>query len=271
MAAPARLPFATNLVGLPTGLIASVGFNDQPAPLHISGVREMNDPLFQMLAFAEDVADASDAFLKYMTAVYGLEFAQQGDDADPGFRRPFRSSFLRLLVGWGYDSSSPEAAVLKGWVEAASACYRGSHHEPIGTVGEAAFLTYVEERMGSDLHTNSIFSQLDLLYEYVQWVLANLVYPEESHVHLYRGIDGFQEHHIVNRFDRHHFILRLNSLSSFTTDRWVADCFGHTILTVNVPLSKILFANTLLTFFPLRSEREFWVIGGDYRVSVERD
>lgn len=125
--------------------------------------------------------------------------------------------------------------------------------------------------MASGFHTNSIFSQLDLHYEYAQWVLSNLVYPEESHIRLYRGVDGFHEHHIVSRFDRHHFILRLNSLSSFTTDRWVADCFGHTILTVDVPLTKIFFANTLLTCFPLRSEREFWVIGGDYRVSLERD
>ncbi|WP_370675174.1 NAD(+)--dinitrogen-reductase ADP-D-ribosyltransferase [Pleomorphomonas sp. PLEO] len=269
MTTPVSLPHGTNLVGLPTGLIASVGFNDQPAPLHISGVREMNDPLFEMLAKAENMADASDAFLKYMVAVYGLDFAQKSDDC--GIRRPFRSSFLRLLIGWGYDSSSREAAVLKGWVESRFGLLPGFHHDPIGTIGDASFLTYVEERMESDFHTNSIFSQLDLLYEYVQWVLAYLVYPDESHVHLYRGVDGFHEHHIVNHLDRHHFILRLNSLCSFTTDRWVADCFGHTILTVDVPLSKILFANTLLTFFPLRSEREFWVIGGDYRVSVERD
>ncbi len=269
MVPPANLPHGTNLVGLPTGLIASVGFNDEPAPLHISGVREMNDPLFDMLGRADDVADASDAFLKYRVAVFGLDFAQQGDG--DGIRRPFRSSFLRLLIGWGYDSSSPEAAVLKGWVESRFGLLPGFHREPIGAVGDGAFLTYVEERMASGFHTNSIFAQLDLLYEYVQWVLANLVYPEESHLRLYRGVDGFHEHHIVRRFDRHHFVLRLNSLSSFTTDRWVADCFGHTILTVDVPLAKILFANTLLTFFPLRSEREFWVIGGDYRVSVERD
>ncbi|MBS1168458.1 MAG: NAD(+)--dinitrogen-reductase ADP-D-ribosyltransferase [Proteobacteria bacterium] len=271
MATPARLPFATNLVGLPTGLIASVGFNDDPAPLHISGVREMNDPLFQMLAVAEDVADASEAFWKYMIAVYGLYLAQKSQDAGDGFHRPFRSSFLRLLIGWGYDSSSPEAAVLKGWVESRFGLLPGFHGEPIISFADAAFLTYVEERMASRFHTNSIFSQLDLLYEYAQWVLSNLVYPEESHVRLYRGVDGFHEHHIVSRSDRHHFILRLNSLSSFTTDRWVADCFGHTILTVDVPLTKVFFANTLLTCFPLRSEREFWVIGGDYRVSVERD
>jgi NAD+--dinitrogen-reductase ADP-D-ribosyltransferase len=269
MATLDRLPFATNLVGLPTGLIASVGFNDDPAPLHISGVREMNAPLFEMLALAEDVADASDAFLKYMVAVYGHDLAQRSED--DGFRKPFRSSFLRLLIGWGYDSSSPEAAVLKGWVESRFGLLPGHHKAPIVAVSDPVFLTYVEERMASGFHTNSIFSQLDLLYEYVQWVLASLIHPSESHVRLYRGVDGFHEHHVVSRFDRHHFILRFNNLSSFTTDRWVADCFGHTILTVDVPLPKILFSNTLLTFFPLRSEREYWVIGGDYRVSVERD
>lgn len=271
MIGPAHLPHGTNLVGLPTGLIASVGFNDVPAPLHIAGVREMNDPLFEMLAVAENLADASEAFLKYMVAVFGLELDQRSADADDGFRRPFRASFLRLLIGWGYDSSSPEAAVLKGWVESRFGLLPGFHKQPIIGVGAAAFLDYIQERMASSFHTNSIFAQLDLLYEYSQWVLSTLIYPEESHVRLYRGVDGFREHHIVSRFDRHHFILRLNSLSSFTTDRWVADCFGHTILTVDVPITKILFANTLLTCFPLRSEREFWVIGGDYRVSVARD
>lgn len=268
---PPHLPYGTNLVGLPTGLIASVVFNDEPAPLHISGVREMNDPLFEMLGFAGDLAEASEAFLKYMVAVFGLEQSQRTDDeADAGFARPFRSSFLRLLIGWGYDSSSPEAAVLKGWIESRFGLMPGFHKEAIESITDAPFLAYVEERMGSPFHTNSIYAQLDLVYEYAQWVLANLVYPEESHVRLYRGVDGFHEHHIVSRTDRRHFILRLNSLSSFTSDRWVADCFGHTILTVDVPLSKILFSNTLLTFFPLRSEREFWVIGGDYRASVER-
>src|SRR5664280_131237 len=33
---------STNLVGLPTELLASCAFNDHPVRLHISGVREMN-------------------------------------------------------------------------------------------------------------------------------------------------------------------------------------------------------------------------------------
>ena len=272
MPPPPELPYGTNLVGLPTELIACVAFNDRPSELHISGVREMNAPLFEMLSVAENIEDASEAFLKYMVAVFGQDVLQKSDDMPcRGFRRPFRLSFLRLLMGWGYDSSSPEAAVLKGWIESRFGLLPGYHGTPIENFSDASFLAYVEERMASSFHTNSIFSQLDLLYEYAQWTLANLVSPEERHIRLYRGVDGFREHHVVSRFDKHHFILRLNSLSSFTSDRWVADCFGHTILTVDVPLAKVLFSNTLLTFFPLRSEREFWVIGGDYRVSVERD
>ena len=61
----------------------------------------MNAPLFEMLTKADDMADASDAFLKYMVAVYGLDLAQRSDDGGEGIRRPFRSSFLRLLIGWG--------------------------------------------------------------------------------------------------------------------------------------------------------------------------
>ena len=33
---------STNLLGIPTGLLASTAFNDYPLPLHISGVLETN-------------------------------------------------------------------------------------------------------------------------------------------------------------------------------------------------------------------------------------
>ena len=47
---------STNLVGVPTELIASASFNEHPLPLHLSGVREMNRSLFEMLAQAPDLA-----------------------------------------------------------------------------------------------------------------------------------------------------------------------------------------------------------------------
>ena len=46
------LGHSINLVGVPTELLASCAFNDHPVPLHISGVREMNKNLFEMLSQA---------------------------------------------------------------------------------------------------------------------------------------------------------------------------------------------------------------------------
>lgn len=110
------LGHSTNLVGVPTGLLASIAFNDYPVPLHIAGVREMNRSLFEMLSQAESAEEAAWAFEEYMGTVFGLD-VEQRDKADAPGKRRFRSSYLRLLKGWGWDSNGPEGAVMKGWVE----------------------------------------------------------------------------------------------------------------------------------------------------------
>lgn len=56
----ARIGHSTNLVGIPTGLLASTAFNEHPLPLHISGVREANYGLFDRLREAEDAQTAAD-------------------------------------------------------------------------------------------------------------------------------------------------------------------------------------------------------------------
>ena len=264
------LPHGPNLVGLPTEILASVDFAVEPCELHISGVREMNAPLFEMLGFAPDIAAASEAFAKYMTAIFGLE-AQQLREEARGMGPAFRYSFVRLLIGWGHDSSSRDAAVLKGWVESRFGLLPAHHGQRIKTFSDLSWKNYVEDKMGSGFHANSIFAQLDLLYEYMQWALRTLIFPGATHLQLYRGADPpeFDEQR-VRRLNAHQSVLRLNSLSSFTTDRTVADCFGSVVVSVEAPLTKILFANTLLTFFPFRAEREVLLIGGDYPAVIQR-
>ena len=44
----------TNLVGVPSAVIASADFNAQVRPLHIAGVREMNRELFRTLEEAPE-------------------------------------------------------------------------------------------------------------------------------------------------------------------------------------------------------------------------
>lgn len=271
---PRRLGHSTNLVGLPTDFLGSARFNERPVPLHISGVREMNKNLYEMLSQSDCLEDAGDAFYKYMMAMFGIdpeqmerERAEAAKDGKP-VRRRYRSSFLRLLKGWGYDSNAPEGAVLKGWVESRFGLFPTFHKDKIERVSGPAWISYVEEKMSSRFHNNSIYTQLDMLYEFCQWGLERYAAPGQPHLKLYRGINSFDEHQIVERIDKKTVVMRLNNLASFSSDRNVADCFGDTILTAQVPAVKIVFFNTLLPIHPLKGEGEYLVIGGDYKVTA---
>jgi NAD+---dinitrogen-reductase ADP-D-ribosyltransferase len=254
-------------VGLPTGLIASCTFNDHPLPLRVSGVREMNPNLFEMLSQAGDVAEAGLGFASYMMAMFGLE-PEQKDSAAATRARRFRSSYLRLIKGWGYDSNSREGAVLKGWVESRFGIFPTYHKQVLDRLSGRAWVTYVEEKMSSRFHNNSIYTQLDLVFEFCQWMLEHMAAPGLTHVMLYRGVNDFKEHPIVEQIDRRTVVMRLNNLASFTSERDIADCFGDVILTARVPVTKIVFFNTLLPSHPLKGEGEYLVIGGEYRVTT---
>jgi len=262
---------STNLVGVPTDLLADCAFNDHPLPLHISGVREMNKTLFEMLAQASSLPEGGEAFMCYMTAMFGIDPEQRegssGRATGPG-RPRYRSSFLRLIKGWGYDSNGPEGAVLKGWAESRFGVFPTFHKQIIRRISSGAWTTYVEEKMSSRFHNNAIYVQLDLLFEFCQWALARFALPGETHLTLFRGVDSFEEHQLVGRVDKRLAIMRLNNLVSFTSDRGIAECFGDTILTVRVPLAKVVFFNTLLSHHPLKGEAEYLVIGGQYRVTA---
>ncbi|MGO9487380.1 MAG: NAD(+)--dinitrogen-reductase ADP-D-ribosyltransferase [Rhodomicrobium sp.] len=257
---------ATNLVGRPSDLLASCDFNSDPAPLCIWGVREMNRSLFDMLAQAGDLREAGEAFSVYMLAMFGIDPEQQ-EKAGKG--RRFRSSFLRLIKGWGFDSNGPEGAVLKGWVESRFGICPSYHKQVIEGVSTDAWTTYVEEKMSSRFHNNAIWVQLDLLFEFCQWAIERFAFPGQTHVMLFRGINAFDEHRIVERTDKRTAVIRLNNLTSFSSDRDIASCFGDTILTAQVPLCKIVFFNGLLSSHPLKGEGEYLAIGGEYRVQAE--
>lgn len=259
----------TNLVGLPTALIGSTAYNDAPVPLQLAGVRAMNRQFFEvMLEQAPDLEDAAVAFHLYMQAVFGLEPEQQERRVGQDGIRRFRSSYLRLLKGWGYDNNAREGAVLKGWVESRFGLFPTFHKAPILSFSSPAWMTYIEEKMSSRFHNNSIFTQLDIMYEFCQWALSRFVAPGDRHVTLYRGVNDYTEHQLVERIDRRTVVIRVNSLVSFTSERDIAECFGDTILEARVPKAKVVFFNTLLPMHPLKGEGEFLVIGGDYRVTA---
>lgn len=270
--APPPPGHSTNLVGVPSGLLASPAFNEHPLRLHISGVRETSPALFRMLEDSTCAEEAMDAFQKYMAAVFGVNEGPDRRPRDDSTARPgprlFRSSYRRLLQGWGFDANNPEGAVLKGWVESRFGLLPTFHKEPLGRYPSRAWMTYVEEKMCARFHNNSIQLQLDLLYEYCQWMLARYTFPSRRHLTLYRGVNDLSEHHVVSTLSRREAIVRQNNLISFTDDREVADQFGDTILEVQVPLVKVLFFNGLLPGPVLKGEGEYLVIGGDYRVQM---
>ena len=266
---------STTLVGVPSARLNSAAFNDAPVPLHIAGVREANQTLFVLLSLAGDPALAASAFEAYMTTMFGVAPASErkprrtedGRDPDePPERRHYRASYLRLLRGWAYDSNGPEGAVLKGWVESRFGLVPTYHKEPIRRFASPQWVRYVEEKMSSRFHSNAIWSQLDLLYGFAQWVLARRATDTSRHLVLFRGVNDFDEHQIIERLEKRTVVVRLNNLVSFTADRDIAGWFGDIIMETAVPFEKILFFNTLLPHHPLNGEGEVLVIGGDYKV-----
>ena len=255
---------STNLVGIPTGLLTSCAFNEHPLKLSISGVRATNRALFAMLEDATRADEGVEAFRNYMQTVFGLDDGQRIG----GRNKRFRASYLRLLAGWGFDANGPEGAVLKGWVESRFGILPTFHKEPLGHYPSPAWMSYVEEKMSARFHHNSIHAQLDLLYEYCQWMLARYLSPGRHHLTLYRGVNDFAEHQLLERLNRREAIARQNNLVSFTAHRDVADQFGDTILEAHVPLPKIVFCTAVLPGHVLRGESEYLVIGGDYRVKL---
>lgn len=259
---------STNLVGIPTGLLASAAYNDYPVPLKIGGVREMYASLFSMLRQTECASEAGEVFLHYMEVLFGLDHEQRLPPERPNQRRHFRSSYLRLLRGWGFDSNGPEGAVLKGWVESRFGLFPTFHKEILDRFSGMAWVAYVEEKMSSRFHNNAIHTQLDLLYEFGQWAQAHFFSVGHRHLTLFRGVNDFAEHPVVERIDKHRSIVRLNNLTSFTDNRDIADQFGSYILETRVPVTKVLFFNRLIPQAPLKGEAEFLVIGGDYAVTA---
>jgi NAD+--dinitrogen-reductase ADP-D-ribosyltransferase len=251
-----------NLVGIPAGLLGSAVFNDYPRPVHIAGVREQHHDFFARLAAEPNAAAAFDHYMET-----SFQLANQGDAPNVVRPRRFRANYRRLLRGWGFDANSREGAVLKAWVENRFGLFPTFHKEPLTRVSSPAWGNYVEEKMSSRFHNNNILLQLDLLYEFCQWVLARRRIPGR-HIILYRGVNDFIEHPLIRKNRGREIIVRLNNLVSFTADRSVACEFGDTILEVRVPKVKIVFFSELLPRHPLKGEAEYLVIGGDYRVTA---
>jgi NAD+--dinitrogen-reductase ADP-D-ribosyltransferase len=155
---------------------------------------------------------------------------------------------------------------MKGWVESRFGLFPTFHKTPIRRFNSPEWIIYVEEKMSARYNNNNILSQLDVLYEFSQWVLRRFVATGKKHLTLYRGTNDLRDQQLLQPLDNRNAIVRLNNLQSFTTQRSIACEFGDTIIEVDVPIVKILFFNELRSPCLLQGEAEYLVIGGDYRV-----
>jgi Dinitrogenase reductase ADP-ribosyltransferase (DRAT). len=260
---------SSNLIGIATSCIASAQFNQHPYPLHIAGTREAAGGLFQRLAGQTSLTVCGEIFQDYMSVVFGFE-AEQQLGTDKHGRRRYRNSYLKLIQDWGLDSNNAPAAVLKGWVESRFGLFPNFHKQPLGGFWDKHWVSYIEEKMNSRYHNNCIYMQLDLLYEYCQWVVETFSMPAAGHKTLYRGVNSLDVCKINPACENQVMEMRFNNLVSFTDKHNVAGEFGAYILQVEVPMVKLLFFTELLPHHALHGEAEYLVIGGDYRVRVQR-
>lgn len=216
---------------------------------------------------AADLNDAAEKFRRYMDIVFHLKSSAY-ELRHAGERR-FRPSYLKLMEGWGFDSNSPQGAVLKGWVESRFGLTPTFHRAPLHHYPSPAWMRYLEEKYSSRFHNNSIHMQLDLLYEYCQFVVHRFGIFVGEHVTLWRGINLHDEPGMSReQLKKGDCVVRLNNLVSFTNVRERADEFGDWILEARVPVVKLLLFPGLLPTTLLTGEGEVIALGGHYRVKA---
>lgn len=244
---------------VPAWAVASIQFADNPQRVELPGVREDHLGFFEAAEQLHSWEERAHLFHEYLAERYELK------GQSPASRTARKSSYLRYLRGWAVDSSSIEGAVLKGWVEARFGLLPTFHKRRIGALGDEAYQAFTEEWTDGSAHTNEVFSQLDLLYEFTQDELERR-HPMETRIRLYRGVDENAEHAVIAQEGKRQFVVRLNNLCSFTLERELAWEFGSTVWEAEVPFAKIFFFSGLFPTSLLRGEAEHLVIGGELRV-----
>lgn len=294
--------YSTNLVGVPAPVLTSLEFNAHPALLSIAGVRPSHKGLFALLARAQTLREAGEVFDHYLTIVFGLQkpSAQELATLCETEGRRWRSSWRKLLQGWGMDSNGPAGAVLKGWVESRFGMTPLFHKDALGRFPSPMWVTYLEEKTASRYHNNSIYQQLDLVFEYTQWALRRFALPEPSspyapdparftccraserraagrlapegdddhHLRLWRGSTRAEEQVVNGGLRERRCVIRLNNIASFSRSREAASCFGDWVFETRVPLSKVVVAPGMLPGQVLQGEQEVLALGGDYEVEA---
>lgn len=229
-------------------------------------MQELHRRLFAALDAIPSASERAARFEDYLTVHFRLDQPEaMGHSATARVDR-HKSSWLRVLRGWMFDSDSIDAAVLKAWVESRFGLLPRYHRAPLRSPGDAAWLAYEEDRSRGLYGTSGLEAQFDLLFEFGQYEFRRARHPVT--LALYRGINRSHEFEKqVTQGDAGEVWL-LNSLNSFsgTADR--ASEFGDVVIRCEVPCAKVLAYSGLLPS-RLQGEDEYLVIGGLYRVHRE--
>lgn len=242
--------------------LASTEYNEHPEPIKLLGVRRENRVFFETLDQTDEPIRRGEIFNEYMSVKFHLhEWEQYQRSA----RKSLRNNYLKFIRNWGIDSNTASGAVLKSWVESRIGIEPSFHKERLGQDLEGARYHYQKDVIKGSSETSAINLQFDLLFEYCQYELGRR-FQEQKWVTLYRGTHDPEEYEIIGNQEKGRCCVRLNNLSSFTSDKERAWEFGSTVWKVKVPLYKVFFFSGLLPDNLLRGEDEFIVIGGHYQV-----
>jgi NAD+--dinitrogen-reductase ADP-D-ribosyltransferase len=266
---PAHTRLPINRCNLPAVILGSLTFQQSPVKLVLDGVAELHAALFNDLDSIDSVELRARNFMDYMRSGFLLDNPEQAglQDSQKNYRRE-KADYLRLLRGWLFNPDGKEAAVLKSWVESRFGLLPRSHNGPLGDFTSDNYQQYIHDRTLGLYNSNALESQLDLLYSFCQYELARRN-PEDKHITLYRGTNHIDEYEVISTDEKGKITLIFNNLSSFTSNRERADEFGDRIVEAQIPLAKLFFFPGLLADI-LKSEEEFLVIGGVYRVVLHK-
>ncbi len=254
-----------NRCNVPSAVLASLDFQHRPERVELDGVACIHKDLWLRMERLSCPADRAEQFMDYMVVYFSLASPDNAGFSDKARICRNKADYLSLLRGWLFNPDGREGAVLKGWVASRFGLlprYFGGRISP----DDAAYHRFLSQQSAGVYNTNNLEGQLDLLYTYCQyeWQLQQ---PGEAHRTLFRGVNRLEKHDIVEKLGERRYVVLLNNLNSFTTNRERADEFGDQILATEVPIPKILFFNTLLPGV-LKGEEEYLVIGGLYEVTL---
>lgn len=260
--AQARLPI--NRCNLPAVILGSLTFQSHPQHLEIDGVRAFYADLFCALQGLETPHQRAQKFQDYMTVKFRLSTPEDAGGSQGQGRA--KADYLQMLRGWFFDADGREAAVLKSWVESRFGLLTRYHKGAVHDRTEPHFALFLQDRANGLHNTNALETQMDVLHAFCQFELAQR-FADLTHLTLYRGVNRLDAFEVLSKSDRHHQVMLFNNINSFTANRDTAGEFGDHILTVQVPLSKIVFFSGLLDGH-LQGEDEYIVLGGVYAVET---